>query len=317
MQFWPRRKASRMFSRIRTYAAAKDAKILGFAGYKAGMTHIIITDNRATSQTKGEQISMPVTVIECPPLKIASARFYKRNYEGLQLAGEVFAKPDKELTRKTGIKKDNSSKLEEFGKKIDELAAVRVQVCTQPRLAGIGKRTPEMFELAIGGNVREQFEFAKNFLGKEVKAEEVFKEGEQIDIHAVTKGKGFQGPVKRFGVTIRSHKAEKTIRGPGNVGPWTGNRSWTVAHAGQMGFHNRFEHNKWLLKISNDPKLVNPAGGFVRYGNVKSTFMLVKGSVAGPSKRLIRIKHGIRKNRKLPAEAARIEHISVQSKQGR
>ncbi len=317
MQFWPRRKASRMFSRIRTYTAQKEAKLTSFAGYKAGMTHILVTDNRGTSLTKGEQISMPVTVIECPPLKVASIRFYKQNYEGLQLSGEVYAKPDKALTGKLGIKKDNSAKLEEYAKNLNDYASVRIHVYTQPKLAGIGKSNPELFETTLGGSVKEQFEYAKSILGKEIKVEDVFKEGEQLDIHAVSKGKGFAGPVKRFGVTIRSHKAEKTIRGPGNVGPWTGNRSWTVAHAGQTGFHNRFEHNKWLLKISHDPASVNPQGGFIRYGNLKSTFILVKGSVSGTTKRLIRLTRAIRKSKKIPAEAAKVEYISTASKQRR
>ncbi|RUA19603.1 MAG: 50S ribosomal protein L3, partial [Flavobacteriia bacterium] len=74
--------------------------------------------------------------------------------------------------------------------------------------------------------------------------------------------KGFQGPVKRHGVSLRSHKSEKTIRGPGNLGAWTGNRSWTVAHAGQTGYHLRTEWNKWVLKIGDNPEEVNRKGGF-------------------------------------------------------
>ncbi len=317
MQFWPRKKAGRPYSRIRTYAALKEAKLAGFAGYKVGMTHVIATDNRGTSLTKGEQIAVPVTVIECPPLRIASARFYKNSYNGLKLAGEVFAKPEKELARKIGIKKENAAKLEELGKRIGEFSEIRVNVYTQPKFAGIGKKMPEIFETKLGGSISEQLEFVRNNLGKEIMVNDVLKEGEQLDIHAVTKGKGFQGPVKRFGVQIRSHKAEKTKRGPGNLGPWTGNRSWTVAHAGQMGFHNRFEHNKWLIKISNDIGKVNPEGGFLHYGNVKSSYILVKGSVAGTAKRLVRLTHAIRKNKNIPAEAVPIEQISLQSRQGK
>ncbi len=317
MQYWHRRRAHRPYSRVRTYAALKDAKLAGFAGYKVGMTHVIITDNRATTLTKGEQIAMPVTVIECPPLRIASARFYKINYDGLQVEAEVFAKPEKELTRKIGIKKDTTSRLDEISKNLDAYKEIRVNVYTQPKLAGVDKKTPEFFEIGLGGTVKEQFDFVKANLGREIGVEDVFREGQQLDIHAVTKGKGFQGPVKRFGVQIRSHKAEKTVRGPGNLGPWTGNRSWTVAHAGQMGFHNRFEHNKWLLKINHDAKTVNPSGGFLHYGNVKSSYILVKGSIGGSAKRLIRLTHAIRKSKKIPAEAAKVEQISLASKQRR
>ena len=48
------------------------------------------------------------------------------------------------------------------------------------------------------------------------------KDGDQLDFHCVTKGKGYQGPVKRFGIQIRARKAEKTKRGPGSLGSWKG-----------------------------------------------------------------------------------------------
>ena len=81
MQFWPRVRAKRIYPRVKGFApAAKEAKLQGFAGYKAGMTHIIITDSRKNSPTKGEDISVPVTVVECPPVKIAGFRIYKKKY---------------------------------------------------------------------------------------------------------------------------------------------------------------------------------------------------------------------------------------------
>ena len=46
MQFWPRKRARRMYPRVRSWADCKDAKPLGFAGYKVGMTHVIYVDNK-------------------------------------------------------------------------------------------------------------------------------------------------------------------------------------------------------------------------------------------------------------------------------
>jgi len=77
MQFWPRKRAKKETPRVRSWAKSDEPSILGFAGYKAGMTHILFTDNRPNSKTKGEEVSFPVTVIECPPIKIASIRLYK------------------------------------------------------------------------------------------------------------------------------------------------------------------------------------------------------------------------------------------------
>ncbi len=318
MQFWPRRRASKPYSRIRHFPKLKDAKLLGFAGYKVGMTHAIITDNRAFSHTKGNDVFMPVTVIECPPMKIASLRFYKKTIYATQLVGELFTKTDKELSLKTNIpKKIDDSKLADFEKRLAEFSEVRVAAYTQPKLTNIKKKKPELFELSIGGSVEEQFSYAKQILGKEVKAQDVIKEGQQVDIFAVTKGKGFQGPVKRFGVTFRPHKSEKGVRGPANVGPWTGNRSWTVAHAGQMGYHNRMERNKWVIKVADDTTTIKVKGGFPQYGDVKNTYVLLKGSVQGARKRLVKMITPSRRNHLIPEHAPQINHLSLQSKQGR
>src|SRR3989344_9396518 len=101
MQYWPRKQTRRAYARVRSWAYSKEPKLLGFAGYKAGMTHILITDNRKTALTKGEGIFCPVTVIECPPIKAASIRFYKKTVNGLKICSEIFAENlDKELERR-------------------------------------------------------------------------------------------------------------------------------------------------------------------------------------------------------------------------
>jgi large subunit ribosomal protein L3 len=68
LQYWPRKRSRRVHARVRSWQTVKDAKPLAFAGYKVGMTHIIYTDNKANSMTKGSDISMPVTIIECPSI---------------------------------------------------------------------------------------------------------------------------------------------------------------------------------------------------------------------------------------------------------
>ena len=77
MQFWPRSRSRNEVARIRTWPESKESKLLGFAGYKVGMTHLLINDNGQNSMTKGTDIFCPVTIVECPPLKTASIRFYK------------------------------------------------------------------------------------------------------------------------------------------------------------------------------------------------------------------------------------------------
>ena len=70
MQFWPRKRAQREHARVRSWPSANSeaGKPVGFAGYKVGMSHIIVSDNRKNAKTKGMDLMLPVTVIECPPL---------------------------------------------------------------------------------------------------------------------------------------------------------------------------------------------------------------------------------------------------------
>lgn len=305
LQFWPRKRAKRIYSRVRN-PVLPEKGVAGFAGYKVAMTHCSIIDNRAHSMTTGEEIFCPVTVIECPPLKVASVRFYKKRVEGLFLVSEIFSKLDKELERKISVPKKTKQTPEELEKGLENYNDLRLLVYTQPRLTSI-KKKPELFELAVGGKtVKEKFDYAKGVFGKEISVREALREGQQLDAYAVTKGKGIQGPVKRFGVSLRQHKSEKTKRGPGTLGSWGSPKTWTVAHAGQMGFHQRMESNKLLLKISDNPKEINPASGFKGYGLVKNSFILVKGSVAGPAKRMIRLSFATRPNRLIPNTGVQI-----------
>jgi len=312
LQFWPRVRASRPYPRIRMQLDGKG--VIGFAGYKAGMTHITTIDNRKTSPTKGEELFIPATVIECPPLKVIGVKLYKIAEYALRVFAEASLKSDKQLARKNKLPKDHSN-LEVLEKEISNAKIVRLVVSTQPNRIGM-KKTPEIFEIDIRGKISEQWEYAKTVFGKEIAVGDAIKEGMQVDVHAVSKGKGYQGPVKRFGVALRSHKSEKGQRGPANLGAWHGARQWTVAKAGQMGYHSRMERNKWVLKISSDAKEINPAGGFIRYGKIKENYILLKGSIPGSSKRLVRIVPSRKVSKKMPEQAPTIEAISIQSKQG-
>ena len=187
--------------------------------------------------------------------------------------------------------------------------------------AGVPKKKPDIFECGIGGsNPEEKLNTALELLGNEVKASEIFNEGEFVDAIATTKGKGFQGVVKRWGIRIQYGKAVRAGKGRhvGSIGPWTPRRTmWTVAQAGQMGYHKRTEFNKRILKIASADEVdqINPDGGFVKYGVVKNDYVLVKGSLPGPSKRLVILRQPIRPNNKAE-DIPQITYISTKSKQG-
>ena len=292
MQFWPRKRAARIYPRTRSWPKVDGTRLIGFAGYKAGMTQIQLRDNTG-STTKGQVITIPVTIIECPPLKPLSLRFYQKTLDGLKLISEIPTpmQIDKELSRKLTLSKKKSEKT--MPEKFDRAT---LQVYTQPKLTSL-KKKPEVFEIEISNASQSDL---KSFLEKEIKISDTFKPGQFVDISAVTKGKGFQGPVKRFGVNLRQKKSEKVKRGPASLGPWRGQQHtmFRIAHAGQMGFHTRTEYNKLLLKISSDIESINPSSGLQNYGLIKSDFILLKGSIGGVRKRLIRIREPIRSKSK-------------------
>lgn len=315
MQFWPRVKAKNTVARVRSWNTNSKDAVLGFIGYKAGMTHISGIDTRKTAITKGEEIVFPVTVIECPPMKIAGARLYKHQYRGQQPYKDILFKVDKNLSRKIIIPKKSHdiSMLDTVN--ASELSDVRLLVYTQPFMAGVAKKRPEFVEFALSGSVADKLKYVRENHDKELLVNGLFKEGEFIDIHAVTKGKGLQGPVKRFGIAFKPHKTEKGVRRVGTLGAWSGqgHTLYRVPHPGQMGYHMRTEYNKQIFKISNKVEDINPKGAFPHYGNIKSWFILVKGSVAGPQKRAILFTKPIRQK---PAEATpTITYISTESKQ--
>ena len=309
LQYWPRKRAKRQHARVRTWAQGETG-VLGFAGYKAGMTHVIATDNDKNSLTKGQDIQVPVTIIECPPIKIAGIRFYKdRGAYGETTATEVRFEASKHLARTTDWKKTGD--LEKISP--DDFSRATLIAHTQPHLTGIGQKKPQIFELGFGGGVQDVIAFAKE--NKEVAVADIFDDGELIDTHAVTTGRGWQGVVKRFGVGLRSHKSEKGRR-KAVLGPeGYGKVQYQSPQAGKMGYHLRTEYNKQIVTIT-EAEDVQIQGGLLRYGNPKNTVVLLKGSVAGPKKRLVTLTKGIRKSPKKSENAPSVIEIATRSQQG-
>lgn len=305
MQFWPRVRASRELPRIRNWVETLHPKVLGFVAYKAGMTHIMYRDNDARSLTKGMTVRIPVTILECPKVKVYGVRFYKKTSDGNKVAGEFIGSlHDKGLPKRKPQKEFNG-----------EYDSIRLIVATHPGATSVGKKITDLFEVGLGGKKEEQLELAKKLIDKEINIAEVFQEGQNVDVHGITKGKGFQGTVKRFGVSLRQHKSEKVKRGVGTLGAWTPGRvAYTVAQPGKMGYHQRTEYNKRIIKIEQDLQKINQKGGIVHYGILKNPCILIQGGIAGPVKRAVILTEAMRlHDQKLkPVEILSISQSSKQ-----
>jgi large subunit ribosomal protein L3 len=102
----------------------------------------------------------------------------------------------------------------------------------------------------------------------------------------------------------------------GTLGPWHPSYVMSeVPQAGQVGYHKRTEYNKRVLKIGSDGSEISPNGGFLHYGVVTNQYVIIHGSVPGPSKRLIRIREPIRM-KGVKVEKTDLTYISTESKQG-
>ncbi len=283
------------------------------------MTHAYVVDRRAKSATAGMEVQTPVTVIEVPPMRIAAVRFYENTIVGLKTAGEVWAQDlDPLLSRRLNVPADHGEARFDMYAGFD-VEDVRVIAYTQPKLvSGVPKKVPDIMELRIGGGtIPERIEFAKGILGREVGMADFAAEGTLIDVIAVTKGKGFQGVIKRWGVKLLSHRNSKHRRESGNLGPKRpGYVRGTVPQSGQVGYHQRTEYNKRIVKAGEDGTEVTPKGGFLNYGEVRNGYILVHGSVPGPTKRLIRLRDATRAPRKAGTAVPEVTYVSTESKQG-
>ena len=84
-----------------------------------------------------------------------------------------------------------------------------------------------------------------------------------------------------------------------------------------MGYHQRIEYNKRILKIGKDGKEVTVKGGYIRYGEVKGPYILIEGSVPGTEKRQIRLRYPARPPREILGAAPQVTYISLESPQGK
>jgi len=295
LQFWPRKRARKILPSPNWKGISEknsSQKLMGFIGYKVGMKSAYVKDVTSDSMTKNKRVVVPVTVVECPPMKIFSVRFYKNG----QVTSEVLGSNlDKELKRRVKLPKKVGKKIEDI-KDYDDL---RVIVYSVVNKTGI-KKKPDMIELSLGGSVEDKLNFIKENLGKEIRVQDVFEKMKLVDVRGVTKGFGNQGPVKRFGISLKSHKSEKGQRRPGSLGPWHPARViFRVPMAGQHGMFTRPVYNSKIIDIGRvDEQNINPASGFKKFGLIRGDYVILFGSFSGPVKRQILLTHPLRATRK-------------------
>jgi large subunit ribosomal protein L3 len=103
-------------------------------------------------------------------------------------------------------------------------------------------------------------DIGKYNVGGELKADEVFKTGQIVDVAGVTKGKGFQGTIKRWNFTMgdATHGNSLSHRSPGSIGQrQTPGRVFPGKKmAGHMGANRQSMMNLEVVKIDAEKHLI-------------------------------------------------------------
>ncbi|MGC8555436.1 MAG: 50S ribosomal protein L3 [Conexivisphaera sp.] len=301
LAFMPRSRAAGLLPRIRTWPqlpASDKPRLLGTVAYKAGMTHVIMLDDRQTVPNAGKPLFSAVTALAAPPLYVVGLRLYGYRDGYRYVLGDALNYAD---GRVFGGRPKNyrplESALKDLGSVLDSAVEVRAIAYSIPRDVGLPQRRPFVMEVAVGGgDLKQRFEYVSGLIGGSVQVDDLVKPGAFVDVISVSKGKGFQGPVKRFGIKRKQHKSRKSVREPGTLGPWHPAAVMrSVPMAGQTGFHQRVEYNKRIIAIGDESEVpVTPPGGFPHFGVIRGKYVLLSGSVPGPAKRPVILRYPIR-----------------------
>jgi large subunit ribosomal protein L3 len=119
-------------------------------------------------------------------------------------------------------------------------------------------------------------------VGQEIKAD-LFTTGEKIDVSGISKGKGFQGPIKRHGQSRgpESH-GSRYHRRPGSMGAasFPGRVFKNKKLAGHMGSVKVTVQNLEVVKVDADKNLI-----------------LIKGAIPGPKGSVVTIKEAVKSSK--------------------
>src|SRR5215217_1696885 len=317
--FRPRARAKSLEARVRTWPQlpAEKSSLLGFAGFKAGGVNILTVDDREKTPNFGKQLLNAATVIATPPIRVIGIRGYKNDLYGMHALFDVYAKDlPKELSRKFDPKRTADDGFSKVESRLDDASEVLAIVSVSPNSIGLSQKVPFVFEVAVAGSdARSQYDYVKSILGREMRINDVFQTGQNVDVFGITRGKGIEGPVTRFGVKRKQHKSRKSVRAVGTLGPISpAVVMYTVARQGQRGFHQRTEYNKRILLMSSagkdDQKSINPSGGFKHFGLIRDDYVVLRGSVPGVPKRIVKLRQPMRETKRKVIEPKVVEVMS-------
>jgi len=353
LQYLPKKRTKHHRGRIRSFPrdnAALPCHLTAFIAYKAGMTHVVREIDRPGSKLHKKEAVEAVTILESPPMVVVGVVGYVATPTGLRTLTTVWANHLSDEVKRRFYKNWYRSKRKAFTKyakkaaeKPQEIEAeldrikkycqvVRVLAHTQVRKVKLRQKVANLLEVQVnGGDVASKVDFAKALFEQEVDVAKVFTEGETVDVCAATRGHGYAGVISRWGITRLPRKTHRGLRKVACIGAWHPARvKFTVARAGQLGYHHRTEVNKRILRIGKKgdaksasteadltEKGITPVGGFPHYGEVNEDWLMIKGCVAGSRKRAVTLRKSIvAAAKRSHLEPLNVKFIDTSSKYG-
>jgi len=334
--FLPKKRSRRQRGKCKAFPKddpKQPVHLTAFIGYKAGMTHVVREVDRPGSKVHKKEVVEAVTILETPPMVIVGVigyidtpkgprslktifaehlsdecrrRFYKNWYRSKKKAFTKAALKWQDETGKKEIEKD-------FAKLKKYCTIIRVIAHTQMKLMNRRQKKAHIMEIQLnGGSIADKVKWAREHLEKQIPVSQVFAPDEMIDVIGVTKGKGFKGVTSRWGTRKLQRKTHKGLRKVACIGAWHPSRvAFSVARAGQKGYHHRTEMNKKIYRMAEGmkdgkevkntasteydvtEKAITPMGGFPHYGEVKQDFIMIRGCCMGPKKRVITLRKSL------------------------
>merc|ERR1712159_571721 len=358
--FLPKKRCTKSKGKIKSFPLDQpEAKphLTAFMGYKAGCTHITRDVDKPGPKAHKKEVVEAVTIIEAPPIVVVGMVGYLETPRGLKSLCTVWAQHLSDECKRRFYKNWSASEKKKaftrYAKKYTEGTGIDAELerieknCTSLRVichTQIGKlnfrqKKAHICEIQVnGGDMAAKIAFAKDLFEKPVAIDSVFEQNEMIDAIAITKGKGYEGVVTRWGVTKLPRKTHKGLRKVAYIGSWHPSRvKFTVARAGQNGYHHRTELNKKVYRIAKgvraaDGKIVannattefdltvkgiTPLGGFPHYGEVNEDYIMLKGAVPGVKRRLVTLRKSlVDQSSRSAQEEINLKFIDTSSKFG-
>jgi large subunit ribosomal protein L3e len=335
---------------------SKPCHLTAFMGYKAGMTHILREVNKPGSKLHKKETVESVTIVETPPLIVVGLVGYVATPKGLRTLSTIWTEHLSEEVKRRFYKNWYRSKKKAFTRYVTRFSqehnsvksdiaritkhcqVIRVLAHTQISKIKLRQKKAHLMEIQInGGTIADKVKYGTELFEKPVPVDTVFSQNEMLDVIGVTKGHGFEGVVSRWGVARLPRKTHRGLRKVACIGAWHPARvSFTVARAGQRGYFHRTEINKKIYRIGSaskdeqgkptpnaqtetdlTEKSITPLGGFPHYGYVNEAFLMLKGCVLGPRKRVLTLRKSLLAGETRSAkEEIQLKFIDTSSKMG-